>query len=203
MEFASKGVGAAGLTTGIIGTALGALNSGVFNGTGVLGGWNNNGCNPSSVPVNRYEAEQQARISALETEVKLRDANIYTDSKILELYKYFDGEANAEVAALLGDNTQDAPTASTSKNVEGISDKVLFVSLKLNSRIAFVFEVADGVETVNVGGVDYAVTDSRVTCFIDIAAANDAINIAVGEATGVYDLIAYIDSVHNKYLFHK
>jgi len=42
--------------------------------------------------VNRYEAQQQARIAELETEVKLRDSNIYTDSKILDLYKYFDGE---------------------------------------------------------------------------------------------------------------
>lgn len=37
MEYASKATGDAGLTTGIIGTALGALNSGLFNG--VLGGF--------------------------------------------------------------------------------------------------------------------------------------------------------------------
>jgi hypothetical protein len=44
------------------------------------------------VPVSRYEQEQAARIAALETEVKLRDSNIYTDGKILELYKYVDGK---------------------------------------------------------------------------------------------------------------
>lgn len=42
--------------------------------------------------INRYEAAQQAKIATLETEVKLRDSNIYTDQKSLELYKYFDGE---------------------------------------------------------------------------------------------------------------
>lgn len=42
--------------------------------------------------VNRYEAAQQARIAELETEVKLRDANIYTDQKSLQLYQYIDGE---------------------------------------------------------------------------------------------------------------
>jgi hypothetical protein len=42
--------------------------------------------------VNRYEAAQASRIAELETEVKLRDSNIYTDQKMLELYKYFDGE---------------------------------------------------------------------------------------------------------------
>jgi hypothetical protein len=42
--------------------------------------------------VNRYEAAQSARIAELETEIKLRDANIYTDQKLLEVYKYFDGK---------------------------------------------------------------------------------------------------------------
>jgi hypothetical protein len=37
--------------------------------------------------VNRYEAAQSARIAELETEVKLRDANIYTDSKIADVYE--------------------------------------------------------------------------------------------------------------------
>lgn len=41
--------------------------------------------------VNRYEAGKDARIAELETEVKLRDANTYTDGKMLELYKYIDG----------------------------------------------------------------------------------------------------------------
>lgn len=42
MEYASKATGDAGLTTGIIGTALGALNSGLFNGGlgGLFGGGN-------------------------------------------------------------------------------------------------------------------------------------------------------------------
>lgn len=40
MEYASKATADAGLTTGIIGTALGALNSGIFNGglSGIFGG---------------------------------------------------------------------------------------------------------------------------------------------------------------------
>lgn len=41
--------------------------------------------------VNRYEAAQSARIAELETEVKLRDANTYTDQKMLEMYQYVDG----------------------------------------------------------------------------------------------------------------
>jgi hypothetical protein len=89
MKFASNAKGNAGLTTGIIGTALGALNS-----TGMLGGLlgGNNCCTSEDHLVNRYEAAQQARIAELETEVKLRDSSIYTDSRILEVYKYFDSE---------------------------------------------------------------------------------------------------------------
>ena len=87
-EFSSNAKGNAALTTGIIGTAgvgLGLLSN--------LLGMNgcNAGCSENSV-VNRYEASQSARIAELETEVKLRDSNIYTDQKMLELYKYFDGE---------------------------------------------------------------------------------------------------------------
>ena len=96
MEFASNAKGNAALTTGIIGTAgvgLGLLNGGLGNILGGLGGLGRTGCGcESDHVVNRYEAAQQARIAELETEVKLRDANTYTDQKLLEVYKYFDGE---------------------------------------------------------------------------------------------------------------
>ena len=42
--------------------------------------------------VNRYELAQENKIAKLESEIALRDANIYNDQKSLELYKYFDGE---------------------------------------------------------------------------------------------------------------
>lgn len=79
-KYASKGVAGAGLGLGIAGTALGLLNNG--GGLNILGGGN---CNHPAYT--RYDAEKDARIAELETEVKLRDANTYTDAKILELYK--------------------------------------------------------------------------------------------------------------------
>lgn len=95
-NYASKGVAGTGLGLGIAGTALGLM-AGGLNGAGLFGG---NATKPSCSEdhyVNRYEAAQAARIAELETEVKLRDSNIYTDSKILELYKYVDGKfANVE-----------------------------------------------------------------------------------------------------------
>lgn len=118
-EFASKGVAGAGLGLGIAGTALGVLNGGLGNILGnttrqvvtepvVMGGWGNGwsggwgtgwngngwggGCCSENYLVNRYEAGKDARIAELETEVKLRDANTYTDQKILATYQYIDGQ---------------------------------------------------------------------------------------------------------------
>lgn len=91
-NYATKGVANAGLTTGIIGTALGALNTFAGGNGFAIGGYNARGyANSDDEPVNRYEAGQNAKIAALETEIKLRDANTYTDQKMLEQYKYVDG----------------------------------------------------------------------------------------------------------------
>lgn len=91
MEYASKGVAGSGLGLGIAGTALGLLNGGLG---GILGnGWNGNAnCCHENTPVNRYELAQEQKIADLQSQVALRDANIYGDQKLLEVYKYFDGE---------------------------------------------------------------------------------------------------------------
>lgn len=94
-NFASKGVAGTGLGLGIAGTALGLLNGGI---PGLLGGGWNNGCNnwagvcTENMPVNRYEAGLQAAISSKDAQIALRDANTYNDQKLLEVYKYFDGQ---------------------------------------------------------------------------------------------------------------
>lgn len=89
-EFASRGVAGSGLGLGIAGTALGLLNA---NG-GLLGGLfgnNNCGCSENQM-VNRYELGQESKIAELQSQIALRDANTYNDQKLLEVYKYFDGE---------------------------------------------------------------------------------------------------------------
>ena len=109
-KYASKGVGGAGLGLGIAGTALGLM-AGGLNGSGLFN--NTNNCCESDHFVNRYEAQQQARISELETEVKLRDSNIYTDGKILELYKYVDGKFGAVEAQICQQNVYNATNTAT------------------------------------------------------------------------------------------
>lgn len=75
-------------------------------------------CNEDHL-VNRYEAAQQARIAELETEVKLRDANTYTDSKILDLYRYVDGKfgcVEAQIAQQAVYNATNTATLSCLQN---------------------------------------------------------------------------------------
>ena len=84
MNYASKGVGAAGLTTGIIGSALGALNSGIFSG--ILGG-GGAACCESNMPINRYEANMMNELSAKDQKIALLESNIYVDSKIADVYE--------------------------------------------------------------------------------------------------------------------
>ena len=112
-EFASKGVAGTGLGLGIAGTALGVLNGGLGN---LLGGWGcNNGCS-ENMTVNRYELDQSNKISKLESEVALRDANIYNDQKLLEVYKYFDGQVK-DIRATMCEN--DKALAISNAKIEG------------------------------------------------------------------------------------
>lgn len=97
IEYASKGVAGSGLGLGIAGTALGLLNGGLG---GILGN-GNCGCSENHM-VSRYELGQESRISKLESEIALRDANIYNDQKMLELYKYIDGKLEGINGALAG-----------------------------------------------------------------------------------------------------
>ena len=107
----TRGIAGAGLGLGIAGTALGILNGGLGNvlgnngwGTGWNGGWNG-GCAPVGVCsesqlVNRYELGQERKIAELQSAIALRDAYTYGDQKLLEVYKYIDGELKAIRATL-------------------------------------------------------------------------------------------------------
>lgn len=109
-KYASKGVAGSGLGLGIAGTALGLLNG---NGlSGLFGNNCNNGCSENNL-INRYEAQQNARIAELETEVKLRDANTYTDNKILNLYQYIDGKISGVEAQICQQNVYNATNTAT------------------------------------------------------------------------------------------
>lgn len=118
-KYASKGVAGTGLGLGIAGTALGLLGGGL-NGLGL----GNVPATAAAVQaattacsedhyVNRYEAEQAAKIANLETEVKLRDANTYTDQKILALYQYVDGKLSGIESQICQQNVYNATNTAT------------------------------------------------------------------------------------------
>ena len=109
-DYANKGVAGAGLGLGIAGTALGLLNGGLGN-IGIGGVNPRMGC-PEDHLYSRYDASKDARIAELETEVKLRDANTYTDSKILELYRYVDGKLDGVNAAICAQNVYNATNSA-------------------------------------------------------------------------------------------
>ena len=108
-EYTKRGVGNAALTTGIIGTSLGGLSllGGAVNllgnmaagaaggGTGGHGGHCGGSGGGDSVPVNRYELGLEQANAAKDSEIALLKANTYGDQKLLEVYKYFDGELRA------------------------------------------------------------------------------------------------------------
>jgi hypothetical protein len=85
-KYASRGVGAGGLTTGIIGTALSVLNGGLGN----LGWGGAAGCGDST-PVNRYELNLQKELIAKDSEIAYIKGREEAKNDSLELYKYVDG----------------------------------------------------------------------------------------------------------------
>lgn len=85
MEYSSNGKGNLAVTLGGIGTGLGLLNGGLGN---IFGS-----ARPATSEdqcVNRFEMAQQAKISELETEVRLRDAGTYALNQVNGLRDYME-----------------------------------------------------------------------------------------------------------------
>jgi hypothetical protein len=85
----------------------GAL-GGLFGG-GCNGAWNMAGCSENML-VNRYELGQAQEIESLKSQIALRDANTFTDSKMLEMYKYIDGKLGEINGVLCGQAVQNQAT---------------------------------------------------------------------------------------------
>lgn len=116
-EFASTGKANAALTTGIIGTSLGGL---LALGSNLLGGnaVNNCGCS-ENMCVNRYELGQENRIAKLESEIALRDANIYSDQKLVEVYKDLSARINGIEASVNAQAVYNATNTATINCIQG------------------------------------------------------------------------------------
>lgn len=153
---AGLGLGIAGTALGAINTlGNGGWLNGLFggnrcyngNGADVLttaailssanGGWYGGRCGECNENqlVNRYELNQQKEIIALEakisekdSQIALRDANTYSDQKLLEVYKYFDGQlkdVRSELCrqAVVNQKTEDS-FALVAKDVKCCCDRL-------------------------------------------------------------------------------
>lgn len=144
-NFASKGVAGAGLGLGIAGTALGVMNGGLGNLLGGFGngwgGWNNGyGNGPAVITacdsdrlINRYELGQESKISELQSQIALRDANTYGDQKMLEMYKYIDGQLKDVRDTLCA---QAVHNQKTEDSFVLARQDICAVESRLNSKIA-------------------------------------------------------------------
>ena len=69
--------------------------------------------------VNRYELSQEQKIAKLETEVALRDANIYSDQKLSEVYKDLSARINGVEAGLNAQAVYNATNTATINCIQG------------------------------------------------------------------------------------
>lgn len=114
-HYASRGVGTAGLTLGVIGTALasGVLNNGVG---GIFG--NRTTCNEDHC-VNRYEFGLQQEISARDAKIGLLESNIYTDSKIADVYERLNAKIGGVEAQIAAQAVYNATNTATINCISG------------------------------------------------------------------------------------
>ena len=107
MEYTSRGVGNAALTTGIIGTALGAMSS-AGGLAGILGVGHRDSGDPGDKPVTRYEMGLFQQINDKNDEITLLKANQYSDNKDLVLQAQINQQAvwNAAAMANMGNINQ-------------------------------------------------------------------------------------------------
>lgn len=79
-----------------------AEKTGILNGFGFGNGWGNrNGaCSSADVPVTRYEMSMQQELAAKDSEIMELKANIFTDTKIADVYERLSNRIGAAEAIL-------------------------------------------------------------------------------------------------------
>ena len=79
-----------------------AEKTGILNGfLGGNGGWNRGGCaSPMDMPVTRYEMSMQQALAAKDSEIMELKANIFTDTKIADVYERLSNRIGAAEAIL-------------------------------------------------------------------------------------------------------
>ena len=123
-EFASKGVGTAGLTTGIIGTAGWLLNGGLG---GLFGGGNNCAAVACSenMAVNRYELDLVQEISKKDMRIGLLESQVYTDGKLVDVVKDYTAQINALAAEVRSNKEEQTKVNMEQATYNGVNTATL------------------------------------------------------------------------------
>ena len=134
-KYASKAVGGTALGIAIGAGALSLMNNngnlgGLLGGNcrnngydsamtaaAILAAGNNHNC--TAPAYTRYDAEKDARIAELETEVKLRDANTYTLGEVGKLRDYMEGRLGAIEREICDQRTYNAVNTATIGCIQG------------------------------------------------------------------------------------
>lgn len=96
MEYASKAVGNAGLATGIIGTALGALNG--AGGLDLLNVGPRRPRDEGDIPVTRHDMGLYRELSEKDFKIASLESNKYTDQQVRELSDKMNAKIDAFAA---------------------------------------------------------------------------------------------------------
>ena len=119
-HYASKGVAGTGLGLGVAGTALGLM-AGGLNGTGLFNASNNTNCCGCSEDhyVNRYELGLQQELAAKDSKIGLLESNIYTDSKIADVYERLNTKIGVLEGQICQQNVYNATNTATINCISG------------------------------------------------------------------------------------
>lgn len=112
----TRGIAVGGLTTGVIGTALGALNSGIIPG---LFGNNAAATCSENMAVNRYELNMTRELTNKDMEIAYLRGRDEAKTDNLEMYKYFDGRFNTMERELADQRVFNATQISTISCIQG------------------------------------------------------------------------------------
>lgn len=72
----------------------------ILNGGWRNGGNGNCGCSPADMPVTRYEMAMQNELAQKDSKIALLEANIFTDTKIADVFERLSARINAAEAVL-------------------------------------------------------------------------------------------------------
>lgn len=91
-----------------VGASAGIASFFGLNANNILGGLgcNRNGCNSCDTAVSRYEATMMQELAAKDGKIALLESNIYTDSKIADVYERLITRINADKDAQNAVNMQ-------------------------------------------------------------------------------------------------